>query len=184
MNAEMLKKVGFVLMSLGFLAGALILVQHPGWIAWVHYGTAFAVTAVGAAAVRVAAAQSGGETAKVSSDIETIRTSLSELVAKVTALNEADRSGDKLFDVCKQIDDRCMDPINQFVDAREAMIPRYGLAAYATMMDSFALGERALNRAWCASADGYIDEVDLCLERAQTHLGKALASVEACFEGS
>jgi hypothetical protein len=149
-----------------------------------RYGVAFVVTAIGAAMLRVSQSQQSGETEKVSADIETIRTSLKSLVDKVEMLNEADRSGEKLFEVCKRIDAECMDPINDFVEAREALIPRYGLSAYAEVMDSFALGERALNRAWCASADGYIDEVNKCLERAQNHLGKALASVEACFEGS
>lgn len=180
MDTASLKKLGFALMSAGFLGGAYTLVQYPEKIAWVPYGILFAVTAAGSAMLRVAQGKSGGETAKVSADIDTIRQSLEELVEKVTAINRADREGDKLFGVCQQIDTDCMDPINAFVDAREAMIHRFGLAPYATMMDSFALGERALNRAWCASADGYIDEVNLCLDRAENHLQKALTTVEEC----
>ena len=179
MNSDNMKQIGFGLMSVGFLAGSLFLVQHPGHVSWVPYGVALFVTAIGAGMLRASQAQSSGETEKVASDMSTIVSSLGELVDKVTALNAADRSGQKLFDVCKQIDAECMDPINSFVDAREAMIQRFGLASYAEMMDSFALGERALNRAWCASADGYIDEVNICLERAERHLGKALTSVQA-----
>ncbi len=178
------KTIGMVLMSAGFLGGSLVLVQHPGSVSWGPYAGAFILTAIGAAMLRGAQSAASGETEKVATDIETIRRSLGDLVAKVTALNAADRTGEKVFDVCKRIDAECMDPINDFVEAREAMIQRFGLTEYASMMDSFALGERALNRAWCASADGYIDEVNTCLERAETHLGKALASVDACFEGS
>ncbi len=172
------KTIGFVLMSLGFLAGSLALVFHPDRLATVPYAIAFVVTAIGAGLLRLGQAKTSGETEKVASDIETLRTSLGALVKKVEDLNASDRSGEKLFDVCKRIDGECMDPINNFVDAREAISARFGLAKYAEMMDSFALGERALNRAWCASADGYIDEVNLCLERAEKHLGKALAVVE------
>ncbi len=176
-----MKKLGMALMSLGFLAGAFFLVQYPAHIAWLPYGVALAVTAVGAALARVASMQSGGESAQLSADIGTIRQSLKELLDRVAAINTSDREGDKLFDVSKRIDDECMEPINAFVEAREAMIHRFGLASYASLMDSFALGERALNRAWCAAADGYIDEVNLCLDRAQNHLGAALAIVEACL---
>lgn len=178
MNAESMKKIGFALMSVGFLAGSLFLVQHPGFVEWVPYGVSFAITALGAGMLRFSQARTSGETEKVAADMDTIQTSLDALVGKVKALNAADRSGQKLFDVCQRIDAECMDPINAFVDAREAMIAKRGLATYAEMMDSFALGERALNRAWCASADGYIDEVNLCLDRAERHLGKALAVVE------
>ena len=177
-----LKTIGLVLMSAGFLGGSFALVMYPDRLAVVPYIIAFVVTAVGATLLRVAQAKSSGETEKVATDIETIKTSLTTLVSRVQALNADDRSGDKLFDVCTRIDAECMDPINEFVDAREAMSTRFGLAKYAEMMDSFALGERALNRAWCASADGYIDEVNLCLERAERHLGKALGVVEGCFE--
>jgi hypothetical protein len=177
MNAESMKKIGFALMSLGFLAGALFLVRHPGYVEWLPYGVSFAVTAVGATLLRLSQTRESGETEKVSADMATIQTSLGSLVDKVKQLNADDRSGDKLFDVCKRIDAECMDPINDFVEAREAMIAKHGLTTYAEMMDSFALGERALNRAWCASADGYIDEVNRCLDRAEKHLGKALAVV-------
>jgi hypothetical protein len=34
-------------------------------------------------------------------------------------------------------------------------------------MNSFAAGERYLNRVWSASADGYIDEVNTYIEKAK-----------------
>jgi hypothetical protein len=77
-----------------------------------------------------------------------------------------------------------MDDINDFVEAREAIIARYGLAKYAEMMDNFALGERALNRAWCASADGYIDELHICLERAEVRLRAARDIVKDCIKAA
>ncbi len=89
----------------------------------------------------------------------------------------AEREQVGVFGFCQRIDDDCMEPINDFVEAREAIIHQRGLATYAKLMDNFALGERALNRAWCAAADGYIDELYSCLERAQLSMTAALGVV-------
>jgi len=50
---------------------------------------------------------------------------------------------------------------------------RFGLPAYAGIMTEFATAERSINRAWSASADGYIDEVWLSLDRAQRRMHRA-----------
>ena len=60
-----------------------------------------------------------------------------------------------------------------FADARESMIPAFGLASYAEVMTRFAGGERLVNRAWSASADGYLDEVVACLRDALGQLDDA-----------
>jgi hypothetical protein len=44
-------------------------------------------------------------------------------------------------------------------------------------MSHFAAGERYLNRVWSASADGYIDEVNTYLDKAQEQFVEALAQV-------
>jgi len=49
----------------------------------------------------------------------------------------------------------------------------YGLQSYADLMSAFACGERYVNRAWSASADGYIDEVRASLDTALAQLTKA-----------
>ena len=49
---------------------------------------------------------------------------------------------------------------------------QFGLAAFADVMTAFASGERSINRAWSASADGYFDEAESCLERGIAMLGK------------
>jgi len=61
-----------------------------------------------------------------------------------------------------------------FVDARESIAHRYGLAAYGDVMTRFAAGERYLNRVWSASADGYIDEVNEYLEKAKDQFTDSL----------
>ena len=63
--------------------------------------------------------------------------------------------------------------LGEFVDARETMIPRLGMQAYADVMSAFATGERQINRAWSASVDGYVDEVRVCVADAHAHLTEA-----------
>lgn len=171
------KQIGSVIMAVGFLWGSYVTVQHPHGIVWTTYGVAFAITVVGAVIIRIAQSKSGAAEEKVASDMSTIETSLGSLVERVRKMNDDKETAD-VFSFSQRIDDECMDCINDFVEAREALIHRHGLARYAMVMDHFALGERALNRCWCASADGYVDEVARCLERAETQLGAALGAVE------
>ncbi|HHH30750.1 MAG TPA: hypothetical protein ENK57_20735 [Polyangiaceae bacterium] len=177
MEATKGKRVGSIIMAVGFLWGSYVTVQHPHGVVWTTYGVAFAVTVIGAVMIRVAMSKSGAAEEKVASDMSTIQTSLDHLVERVRQMNE-DKADADVFSFSKRIDDDCMDSINDFVEAREALIHRHGLARYAMVMDHFALGERALNRCWCASADGYVDEVARCLERAEMHLSAALGAVE------
>ena len=48
-----------------------------------------------------------------------------------------------------------------------------GLAGYARMMERFASGERAINRAWSAAADGFTSELESDLARAEEALADA-----------
>ena len=45
-----------------------------------------------------------------------------------------------------------------FPEARDVIVARSGLGKYATVMDAFAGGERKVNRAWSAAADGNLGE--------------------------
>ena len=57
--------------------------------------------------------------------------------------------------------------MNLFAESRRSLGHRYGLQPYAEVMSSFAAGERYINRVWSASADSYVDEVMLYLDKAQ-----------------
>jgi hypothetical protein len=76
-----------------------------------------------------------------------------------------------------RIDELFIDDIDKFVDARESIAHRYGLAAYGEVMGSFAAGERYLNRVWSASADGYIDEVNAYLEKTREQFVDSLEKI-------
>ena len=63
--------------------------------------------------------------------------------------------------------------IDTFVGARPLLVARNGLGGYAELMDRFAAAERQLNRAWCAAADGVLEEATDCLATAEELLGEA-----------
>jgi hypothetical protein len=56
--------------------------------------------------------------------------------------------------------------LQAFLDARNLLISRLGLAGFAGLMDSYAACERQIFRAWSAAADGYYEEAVACLEMA------------------
>ena len=77
--------------------------------------------------------------------------------------------------VVQYIDDQLSEPFADFADARNALVDRFGLDGFADVMTQFASGERFVNRAWSASADGYRGEAEASLERAEGHLRRAEA---------
>jgi len=108
----------------------------------------------------------------LSGNINILRTSLANIVQNLEALN-AGKEELPVYEARFEIDKLFRDDLSNFVDARESMIPRLGMQAYADIMSSFANAERTLNRAWSASADGYVDEVRRCVGVARSGLEKA-----------
>ena len=77
-----------------------------------------------------------------------------------------DTSGARLPLIRERVDHMTTHHIVPFIDARPVLVSRLKLAGYAQLMDRFAAGERQLNRAWSAAADGYEEEAVACLENA------------------
>jgi hypothetical protein len=77
----------------------------------------------------------------------------------------------------QRIDELFAEDLATFVEARESLSHIHGLQVYADVMSHFASAERYLNRAWSASADGYLDEVTAYLDRAQVQFVDALNKV-------
>ncbi len=83
-----------------------------------------------------------------------------------------------------RVDELFVEDLEMFVDARESIAHRYGLAAYGEVMSCFAAGERYLNRVWSASADGYIDEVNTYLDKAQEQFSESLEKIHRFKAGA
>jgi hypothetical protein len=173
-----MKKIGLILISLGFLAGAYLSVADPVTVSWTYWGLAVAAGFVGVALVRVEARTHARSDTRAAENIALIEQSLDNLVAKVTALN-AEKEHLNPYDVGPIIDERLLDDLDTFVGARETISHLFGLQAYAGVMAHFAGGERYLNRVWSASADGYVDEVNAYLGHALEQFIEAQRKLKA-----
>ena len=76
------------------------------------------------------------------------------------------------------IDVELADDLREFADGRDSITAEHGLAVFAEVMTQFAAGERAINRAWCAAADRYVDEAATCVERAVMFFHEAKRELE------
>ncbi len=171
-----IRLVGHVLLWCGFLGGSFATVQHvelahDKWntIQWSLYAMALAVGIVGVIILRVTQKQTATHSDKLDSDIKVLEVSVRDLLNRLSELIK-NRQQTDVFAVHKLIDSRLMESIGDFVESREAAIHSFGLGQYAELMTDFSVAERNINRAWSASADGYIDEVWASLDRAENKL--------------
>ena len=145
---------------------------------WTHYGICAVTMIAGMALLRLGRKGEAAEAGeKHTQDMETLKRCLGSLLQKVRGF-ESDTSDESQLTVHTRIDAELMEDIHDFVEARESMIPHLGMQSYANIMSPFASGERLLNRAWSASADGYVDEVRDCVTGARVELEKAQELLE------
>jgi hypothetical protein len=176
---------GHVLLWIGFLGGALLAVRNseiPGrpWatISWPAYLLALAVAMSGVVILRATRRSARADSEKSTGDVAEMAAILLRLRAQLQRWQTAD---DRLpvYEFHGQIDERLSDDLARFAELRESLIDALGLADFAAVMTEFALAERTINRLWSASADGYLDEVDACLLRAEAHLDLAISQLDA-----
>ena len=161
----MMKKLGYLMITLGFLAGALTAVVDEEQIRWDHFALALIVGVAGVALVRTSDKMESQHEGKLASNMQAVETSLDRIVKNMTGLN-AEKASINTYDVRHRIDELFTDDLNTFVEARQSIAHTHSLNDYADVMTSFAAGERYLNRVWSASVDGYIDEVNAYLDKA------------------
>lgn len=171
-----MKGLGFLLVAVGFLGGALISVLNETTVRWPWFAAAVAVGAVGLVFIRMSRRQHVRSTERIVFNMQAIEESLRRIAENMTRLN-ADKHAIDPYDVRHRIEELFADDLNTFVEARESIAHSYGLTAYADVMTCFAAGERYLNRVWCASADGYIDEINDYLDRAREQFAASLDKV-------
>ncbi|MCB1037043.1 MAG: hypothetical protein KDD47_24665 [Acidobacteria bacterium] len=171
-------KLGYLLITAGFLAGAYFAVLQVEGVPWGAWALAIAFGVVGVALARLGKRQSATSEGRLEGNISTLRKSLSSIVEKIGGL-QAELPSLNVYDVRHRIDERFMGDLNAFVEARESIMHRYGVQAYANVMTDFATGERTLNRAWSASTDGYVDEVARSVAKAEIHFRDAQEKFQA-----
>jgi hypothetical protein len=152
-----MKIVGYLLIIVGFICGALIGTYNKEIINWYYFIPSLFVGALGVIILRRGMHRHTKGEDKIGSDIKNIETSLNNIVEKINTFNR-EKESVGVYDIHEKIDTLFIDDINTFVEARKSIIHRFNMQSYADLMNHFAAAERYLNRSWSASADGYIDE--------------------------
>ena len=170
---------GHLLLWTGFLAGAFLSVRRtevPGapWstISWPAYGAALLVAGAGVVLLRTTRRASAVAAGEEAGAVEELAAILDRLHATVQQWYGAFDTTN-VYRFHEMIDGSLAEDLARFADLREALIAHFDLDHYARVMTEFALAERTVNRIWSASADGYVDEVRTCLQRALGHLANA-----------
>ena len=176
--------IGQMLLWLGFLGGSLACVirlenEDDKWstIPWGMYAAGAAIGIAGVVLLRLDKASKRSASAESESDFQTVQSSLSNVSERISSLC------DKLDsmtceDVLDYIDQECVPQCAEFVDGRQVLVNRFGTAVFAAVMTEFASGERYMNRAWSASADGYVDEVSKSLGYANNFYAAAVKELD------
>lgn len=168
-----MKKLGYLLITVGFLGGSYSSVYNPETVKWNYFIIAITIGIIGIALVRSHHKQQSRSEGKLADDLKTLTDSLNKIVYNVEQLNNK-KNLINTYDMRHRIDELLAEDMINFVQARESIAGKYGLQAYADLMGYFASGERYINRVWSASADGYIDEVNTYLDKAQEQFAGAL----------
>ena len=171
-----MKKLGCLLITIGFLTGAFGAVQNKETVQWAYFAGGLLVGAAGVALLRTSHRRASTSEGKLTENIESVETALAAIAGNIVQLNSQKQSINT-YDVRHRIDELFPNEIGAFVQARQSIAHIYGLSAYGDVMSCFAAGERYLNRVWSASADGYIDEVNTYLEKATEQFTEGLEKV-------
>ncbi|MEJ2603530.1 MAG: hypothetical protein P8172_09580 [Gammaproteobacteria bacterium] len=151
-------RLGYVLLVIGFLAGAYFASTDADSTDWGWFVPAAALAAAGVVLIK-RSARAGATASHV---LEGNRRDLAESLTRICDnLEQLHRDRDAIPSHAMrfEIDRLFRDDLMRFVDARQSLSHLYGLQVYADVMSEFAAGS--------ASADNYVDEV-------MRYLGKAL----------
>lgn len=116
---------------------------------------------------RQARADKSGAAQGQSTSIEEARRSLAGILAALAEIRAALPGADSATAlVLERVGAAQRDLVPVFLNQRPAVAAALGQARTAQVMERFAMGERSMNRAWSAAADGFTDELDETLRAA------------------
>lgn len=172
-----MKKLAYLLICGGFLAGAFATALDEHNVDWWFFGIAAAVALAGV----VLSKRMDSAAARSGELLEANRSELAESIASLARELEAmaDDTADAGEALRDRIDERLRPDLRRFAEARGSMVHLYGLQTYADIMSEFAAGERYVNRVWSASADGYAGEARTYLRKAADQFGAARTQLDA-----
>ncbi len=150
-------------------------------INWLWYGLSAAACVVGIVILRSGMKSKSVKSEQTESSLKEIKGHLSDLVANIRRLHD-EHKNQTPRQTLHYIDHVLADDFGAFADGRDNISREYGLEVFAEVMTEFAAGERAINRAWSASADGYVEEAATCIDRGLGRLQAAEAALKAASE--
>lgn len=156
----------FLLLIIGFIGAAFVAVLDVTEVQWLLFAAPVVIGFVGVIWHRRKAHAMATHGDAVKGNLSTLEESLNNVLTHLASL-VGQRESLPVHQARFEIDRLFRQDLNNFANARESMSHAFGLQAYADVMSCFAAGERYINRVWSASADGYIDEVNEYLLRAQ-----------------
>lgn len=165
----------FELMDLSAVA-----VPEDGWhlIPWFWYSIAAAACFAGVVLLHASRRTATQKSEQSAASLNEITAALERAILRTRELAK-DSLSLAPSKIVARIDDELADDLRTFADGRESMVTEHGLTLFADVMSPFAAGERAINRAWSAAADGYLDEATDCLERGCQMLSDAREELKA-----
>ena len=160
-----MKLIGSIILWIAFISGSLVATWHIENVYWPAFVGTLALGVVGMFLIRKALKAHATDEVRIEANMSTIKKSLGNIVKNMEWF-VTQKDSLNVYDYHEKIDEKMLDDIENFVDARESIVHEYGNQVYADLMSHFSAGERYLNRVWSASADGYIDEVNSDVERS------------------
>ncbi len=178
-----MKKIGYLLIVISFLCGALLTSLDATKVNWLYFVPALIVGFIGLAMVKSESKKEAKSDHKLSDDLKLMDTSLKNIVANLKELHQS-KEALPTYEARFEIDKRFREDLDNFAEVRESMRHLFGLQTYADIMSAFAAGERYVNRVWSASTDGYVDEVKAYLTKANDQFIEAQGKFEEAKAGS
>ena len=167
-----MKIIAILLVICSFLGGAFIAVLDPREIIWAWMVPILLIGTVGLWIARKAQHEEARAGNKLTDNMKILGDSLSNILSRLELMCKH-KEELPTYEARFEIDRLFRDELNNFAEARESMIHVFGMQNYADVMSNFAAGERYINRIWSASTDGYVDEVNLYLDRALSQFKEA-----------
>ncbi len=145
---------------------------------WLWYGISAGVCIAGIVVLHSGKKSNAAQSQKSEANLKQIKANLADAVVNT------DRLGQEIKNMSPRqimtfIEENLYDDLRDFADGRDSITVEHGLETFASVMTQFAAGERVINRAWCAAADGYVDEATRCISVASDMLGSAKKLLES-----
>ncbi|WP_226996571.1 BREX-1 system adenine-specific DNA-methyltransferase PglX [Thermococcus sp. 5-4] len=168
---EMKKLIGNVLLTAGLVAGAITAARIPPM--WGGLAVSLAVMGAGIFLRRQGAKEELHRAAQSGTGgVRELERLLSDAIVRIEKIMDA--PAEKVTAELTKI----LEELDEFAEKAQPLRIE-GLMTYGTIMSVFSRGERALNRAWSAFADGYESEGRRYLHYGYEDLKETLSAVKA-----